>query len=340
MTRRLAPLAALAAVGTLLLATSACDTRGVAWGDGNSIIAAATPELWAQIEDTVYSALEPTTLTVREEKKFTVTHVFPADSVWLNLRRFKQELLIGTEGDFWVAKALAAVDEDVNISPPQVLQVDNIWARDQKVTIALLSADGDHVEEISSLLPHLAQLFDDQYRIWVRRRMYVTGPDTALADTLLTQFGFSVQLPVVYLWTREDSVFRFRNDNPDPSELIREIMVTWRSPIPTGFQPDSLVAWRTEVADSFYAYPQVVDLSLAEGGPFEVGGLQAYVIQAVWANPPESAWPAGGPFILRGIICPDQNRIYLVDSWLYAPGKEKYEYVLQLETILDSFRCG
>ena len=70
-----------------------------------------------------------------------------------------------------------------------------------------------------------------------------------------------------------------------------------------------------------------------------MGGLETYEIQAAWANPPESTWPAGGPFILRGIICPDQDRMYLVDSWLYAPGKEKYEYVIQLETILDSFRC-
>ena len=35
-----------------------------------------------------------------------------------------------------------------------------------------------------------------------------------------------------------------------------------------------------------------------------------------------------------------QDRMYLLDAWLYAPGKEKYEYMIQLQTILGSFRCG
>jgi hypothetical protein len=33
------------------------------------------------------------------------------------------------------------------------------------------------------------------------------------------------------------------------------------------------------------------------------------------------------------------ERTYLVDGWLYAPGSPKYEYMIQLGTILDSFEC-
>ena len=66
----------------------------------------------------------------------------------------------------------------------------------------------------------------------------------------------------------------------------------------------------------------------------------AYQVQAVWQNPPEANWPAGGPFILWAVACPSQDRLYLLDAWLYAPGREKYEYMIQLQTILESFRCG
>ena len=31
--------------------------------------------------------------------------------------------------------------------------------------------------------------------------------------------------------------------------------------------------------------------------------------------------------------------MYLIDAWLYAPGRDKYEYMIQLEEILGSFRC-
>ena len=62
-------------------------------------------------------------------------------------------------------------------------------------------------------------------------------------------------------------------------------------------------------------------------------------MQATWRNPPGSGWPAGGPFITYGITCANQDRTYFVDAWLYAPGREKYEYMIQLETILGTFRC-
>lgn len=39
------------------------------------------------------------------------------------------------------------------------------------------------------------------------------------------------------------------------------------------------------------------------------------------------------------VTCDEQDRTYLIDAWLYAPGREKYEYIIQLETIVDSFSC-
>ena len=102
---------------------------------------------------------------------------------------------------------------------------------------------------------------------------------------------------------------------------------------------EGLLEWRAATAAA-YAEPQNVDLTQVDAGPFEFRGRPAYQIQALWTNPPELNWPAAGPFIARGVICPEQNRMYLLDAWLYAPGKEKYEYMVQLQTILDSFRCG
>jgi hypothetical protein len=38
-------------------------------------------------------------------------------------------------------------------------------------------------------------------------------------------------------------------------------------------------------------------------------------------------------------VCEEQDRIYLIDAWLYAPGDEKYEYMIQLDQIVASFDC-
>jgi hypothetical protein len=316
---------------------AACDQQG-AYGDANSIVAVAPAELWGEIEDSVYSALEPTIWTVRNEKMFTVTYQDPTGQGWANLRRFHQMLLIGPANEPWIREALDEARGD-DPAPPSIVQVRDVWARDQLVTIVLTPEQGG-AEAVRSQLDSLSTLYDRQYRQWAMSRMFVSGADTALADTLAREAGFRVTIPTVYYWDRQDSVYLFRNDNPDPSELIRQVMVTWMSPLPQGLEAEGLLAWREDVAEAYYTDDQIVVLDNAEAGPIDVDGHEAYQIQAVWQSPPESFWPAAGPLILRAVRCPEQDRLYLLDAWLYAPGKEKYEYMIQLERILDSFECG
>lgn len=324
---------------TLTLALGACDKQG-AWGDANSIVAVVPADLWAEVEDSVYSALEPRIWTVRDEKAFTVTYADPADPRSSDLRRFKQLLLIGPRGMPWIDEALAAANRgDREVTAPAVVQVNNVWARAQLVTVVLTPESGQSAAVLSEL-PDLSALYDRQYRQWSINRMFVSGRDTALADTLAREAGFQLLVPQVYYWDKQDSLYIFRNDNPDPSELIRQVSVTWMHPIPMGIEAEDLLAWRSDVVEKYYSYPQVNVWDSARAQAFEHRGQEAYQIQAIWQNPPDSGWPAAGPFILRAVRCPEQERLYLIDAWLYAPDREKYEYMIQLETILDSFECG
>ena len=183
-------------------------------------------------------------------------------------------------------------------------------------------------------------MLDDQYQAYARNRMYMSGVDSALADTLATEHGFQLLLPSVYRWRRTDDVFVFRNDNPDPSELIREIIVTWRSP-PTSVDTESLLEWRREMVEGYYAQPQdVVPGPAAGGDPSTARAARRCRSRPSGGTRPSMNWPAAGPFITRAVTCDAQDRTYYLDAWLYAPGKEKYEYMIQLQTIMDSFACG
>ena len=167
----------------------------------------------------------------------------------------------------------------------------------------------------------------------------MSGADSLLADTLWNEAGFAMLLPEVYQHRLVDSVHIFRNDNPSPSELIRQFAVTWRTPIPEELSQDELLAWRTGLTDEYYVYPQVVDMDLEQSRQLQLGDLVIDEFRATWSNPPEDLFPAGGPLIVWSVPCPAQNRHYMVDAWLYAPGRDKYQYLLQIENILSSFRC-
>lgn len=325
-------------VATLLLTTllAACGDRPRAWGEVNSLIVATSQEQWDAIGEMVESAVETRFLTVRPEKTFRVTHQVPAGREWDILQRFRQLLLVGTPDSPWMAEPLARADRE-SFNPPELFQVGDVWARGQNVTVLLLPSTG--AEGAEELMTPLHELLDGQYRQWSRGRMYLSGPDSLFADTLWNEAGFAMLLPEVYQHRTVDSVYIFRNDNPDPTELIRQIAVTWRSPIPEELGQEELLAWRTELTDEYYVYPQVIDMELAQTRRLQLGDLILEEFRAVWSNPPEDLFPAGGPLIIWSVPCPAQNRHYLIDAWLYAPGRDKYQYVLQLETILNTFRC-
>ena len=332
VTRLVAASVVVAATGL----TAACGEKGLGYGDPNSIIAVMSAERWDGIADEVYDAFERTITTVRDEKTFTVTYQEPYGEHWANLRRFRQMLVVGTRSDQWVQEVLEEAREPVTTEG--VHQIYDVWSRGQTVTLVLMPEGWDAAD----LRPHLAEIhdmLDGQYRDYARNRMYFTGVDTALADTLATEHGFSLQLPQVYRWQHSDSVFVFRNDNPDPSELIREITVTWLSPAVGSLDTAAVLDWRSRLVEEHFSEPQDVVMEGMTVDTVEHEGREVLEVRTQWRNPPERGWPAGGPFITRVVTCDEQDRTYLIDAWLYAPGKEKYEYMIQLETILDSFEC-
>lgn len=320
-----------------ILGVAACDLPQ-AQGDVNAFIVGAPTDLWNDVQDVFLGAMEPTIQTVRTEQPFRITQQDPTDpEAWGLLRQFRMVLVLGAQGDPWVDEALKKADEPIPL-PPAIIQVDNVWARGQQVSVLLLP-DGSEAEAVRQLVPQLHEVLDGQFRRYAMNRMFASGEDTALEDSLMTNHGFSLRLPAVYHYVVQDSVFRFRNDSPSPRELIREIVVSWRSPIPDVLPTaDELRSWRDAMTLTYYVDPQVVDTTLASYRSIEADDLTGIEYQAAWVSPPE-IWPGGGPFITRLLRCPNENRLYYVDAWLYAPGKDKYEYMIQLQTLLDSFRC-
>lgn len=320
----------------VVLMVACDDSSRLAMGEVNSIIVVAEDSLWAEVSDTVLTSLQPRIFAVRDEPTFQLTHTSPRSEDWLDLRRFRQILTIGGPDAPWVRPALE--EADTTVTPPALVEVNRVWARNQRVTALVVAEDGS-VEWIREMTDSLAALLDRRYRTWARNRMYVSGHDTVLVDTLLAEGGFALDMPNVYRWRRlNDSTFAFLNDNPDASELVRWLTVTWRLMPATEPSTESALAWRDSVASSLYDWGQRTERDRLQTTTLtaeEAAGIQ---VRGVWSG--TDAFPQAGPFIARVVDCPAQGRRYLLDAWLYAPAKDKYQYMIQLETLLDSFRCG
>jgi hypothetical protein len=320
----------------LALAAAACG-KPQALGDVNAVVVAVPTEAWSEIEPAVESALETRSFTVRDERILRVTQVAPTTARWGELRRFRQLLLIGEPGDPWIAEALDRARGPVP-APPAVVRARNVWARGQQVTIAL-HAPGTSVETVTPLLPEIGDTLLRDFNRYIAGRMFASGADSALADSLQQHAGFRLVVPKVYRHAEvEPGVYVFRNDFPKPSELIRAVVVASR---PSGEVPltkQAAIEWRSDLSSRLYDPPQMLEETIAPPAGAAPAGA-AVQVQGVWTNPPEG-WPAAGPFLTRLVECPAEGRTWLLDAWLYAPGKEKYEYMVQLVTIRDSFACA
>lgn len=304
------------------------------FGERNVVIVRADRALWGQVDSLVMNSLERRVFTTRPERTFEVTFVAAGDTLWEELRLWQQVLVLGDRDDELVASLLDRADGS-EVQAPAIVQAEGVWARAQRVTVLLLPVQGA-ADAVRGLLPELFNLLKAQYDEWVVERMYTSGLNEALVDSLARD-GFTLQVPQVYLYTRKDSVFRFGNPyRQGDTDLLRSMLLTWRSAA-SGATRESLRAWREAIGRAQYAPSQRI---LEDGIRFDsvtVGGLAALELRGVWED--SADFPAAGPFIARAVACPTQDRTYYIDAWLFAPSRDKYPYVRQLEVLLDSFRC-
>lgn len=324
------------AIPFLMLA--ACGSRSsAAYGDANSIIFVAPDSIWEEAGATVQQILEPRILTVRDERTFDLTPVAPGDPDLQRLRLWRQVLVVGQAADPWVAAVLDGTAAPATL--PAIVERDNVWARGQRVTAVVLPPAGG-AEELVSMLPELHQLLDQRFRAYAQARMFVSGRNDSLQAALRAESGFGLILPAVYTVRHPTpDTYLFRNDNMVGGELVRVIQVTWRPGVERELMKEQVLEWRDQVSERNYRPVQKRQPDLLETQALEGFGSAAFEARGAWEADLDG-YPMAGPYITRAIVCPEQNRTYLLDAWLYAPARDKYEYMLQLETILNTFECG
>lgn len=328
-------------LGPLALAIFVSCGISNAMGEANSLIILAPDSLWQQVEQQTYEILEPTIYATRDEKQYIVTSVDPLDPAAASLSLFRNVLVFGNADDLVLQEVAAAGGFVLStMEAPRVFQVENVWARGQMVTGVLLYR-GREAETWVQALPSVLAAIDASYRQWVLRRMFATRPDTALAADLERRFGFRLTVPRLYDRVARgtvdgDSLFIVRNDNPDPNQLIRSILIAW-APSVDSLTAELALEWRASIDGVQYNVAQRINDSRSAVTRFRVGGRDALEVTGVWEDEVGN-FPAAGPFTVWVVDCP--SRTYFIDAWLYAPNEPKYEYMLQIQEILGSFRCS
>lgn len=316
-------------------AMAAACGKPSAMGEANSLIVVAPDSVWRRVEDITYESLERTVFTTRDEKIFNVTYVGTESPELGQLLLWRQVIVFAPPGDSRLERVAGQAGHG-EPAPGDLFQAGDVWARGQVVTAVVLEPERQ-VESWRESLPELASLLEERFREYTLTRMFVSGIDSATADFLREAYGVSLHVPRVYQRARrDDDIVILRNDNPEPSELIRSVLLQRRDPSDSITVGD-IVAWRKTIDSLQYNVPQSFQVVGDGGRPFDAGGYPGLEIRGVWQD--EGTYPAAGPFIARAVLCPGGT--FFIDAWLYSPNprRSKWEYLMQLEEIMDSFRC-
>jgi hypothetical protein len=340
------PLALLVALGL----AAGCQ-KGPAFGSDNAVIAVIDPDLDPAVEARVREALEREVYTTRSERVFEVTVTTPAAIG--DFRKWARLVVIeALPGAELVPELAGGAEGEV------FARVENEWARDQTVWVIAAPGPGATAELVDA---RIDSVYRDLHAGWVdhqMERMWASGADSAAAERMLAELGFSLVVPEVYRPGTASAPPDTRTwYNEDPRRIVS---VHWE-PAAGGLSPERVLEARRAWGGRLFAGDAVegalpgdsaagppgaagdsapdsvapADLPPLLASATTLGGLPAVRLQGTWRNPTDLT---GGLFLTYGAICGE--RLVLLDGNLYAPERDKYAFLLQFERIFETFRCG
>ena len=315
----------LAVLVALVLVLGGCRVSGTPAIGGLREIAVVTG-WWGAVEPEVRAILQREMLTPQPEPEFTL-HVFSPDQ-FRGYSMFRTLLVIGTTQDTLVAALLGARADSLPGGEYGLFRVPNPWAQNQELVIFAVRTDSLLVPGLRAYTARLRATFREIAVRHVERAVYMRGRDAAAERALARAHSFTIQVPKDWFLKQEHSAERFVylfGHYPD-----RGVFVHWED-APRALAADSLVALRDRLTAAFYR-GDVVEPGYTAADTAEFLSAPAVRLQGIWQNEKETT---GGPFVSYSFN--HEGRFFMVDGYVYNPGKKKLGALLEVEAVIRTF---
>jgi len=210
------------------------------------------------------------------------------------------------------------------------------WARGQVLVYIMGNGPEDLARNLIHAFPRVSKRVRAHDNKQLQAQTYMNGSSTELTNLVAKEFGIKMKVPgdfklavngKNFLWLRKDnreitaSIVIKSFPYKDKSQMELEGLIEMRDRIGLLIEGSSIGSvMRTNVVSlPVYTYPK------------EVAGRYAIESRGIWEMTEDFL---GGPFINFAVI--DGDRILVIDAFVYAPGKDKRDYIQQLELILSS----
>jgi len=192
---------------------------------------------------------------------------------------------------------------------------------------------------------NIIDYFNEIERSRLELNMFGTKSTQGVSTLLKRDYGIELRVPVGYLLAdKQDDFIWLRQIE---SNRDKDVFITWK-PYTSEYQllPDSVIEWRDAVAKKYlYEDPEnPISYLVTEKKNFPISVKQvtlnkhfAMQVRALWRT---NTTTMGGPYIGYALVDQPKGRLYYIEGFAFAPGKDKREIMRELDTILSTFRTS
>ncbi|SMD34982.1 protein of unknown function [Reichenbachiella faecimaris] len=161
-----------------------------------------------------------------------------------------------------------------------------------------------------------------------------------IEKTLRETHGFDFQVPYGYDLAKNQRDFIWVR-LLDP-EYEKDVFVHYR-PFTSRDPFEDVLAFREEITSSYMRDIQKPDIFMTLQN--ENMNIREVNFKGKYAKELRGLWKlsdisSGGPFVSYLFVDESQKRLYYLEGYVYAPSKDKREFMQEIEVILNTFRSG
>ena len=322
-----------------------------AMGKVNEIVVVADNSIWdGPVGDSIQYYLSSAYLILPQpEPIFDLRHFTPGDLSEVQMRKnFRSYLFIGNlsnntsettnviKQDLGPEKVRRAKeDKTFNISIGR-----NKWANPQLLIYQFGYSDDDLIANIKKNYQAIAQKIHENDEPYIQANIYQVGSNLEINEKVKKEFKAEINIPDDYvlamhdsttntLWLRKETdflssnIFIHKRKYTDQNQLSKDGIKELRN---------NLGKYVSTEIENTYMYINDVDLPMFLK-TMQIDNHYAVEARGIWEIENDYM---GGPFISYTIHDPEANELLYLDGFIHAPGKEKRNYMQQLEKIFTA----
>ncbi len=316
------------------------NRKPISWGQDRVIYVFADEQIWKYAEAPLRESLERFRFTNVNESYFEVKR---AD--YKNIEqfyRFRNLIILGnTSSDSqvsaWLKKTLPEKKlEEVTKNHYGLFKNENVWANDQQVLF--IAADNLH-DLVSLTILQKEKTFQIFLQRLMKRTAYRIYQMPVLSNSFFIDFPYTLQIPVQYQVYKKDIPGRFlcflyRNLHESDETPDKYISVYYEKMDSNQVNQEWLIKKRTEFAKKYYEGDEFKkeDFNISK---IQFNNADGWEIFGRWQN---QKYKIGGAFQSIAYWDATKKMAFIIDSSVFYPAGEKLGYLLELETIGNSFK--